>query len=178
MSDRISDEIAYFDRFCKFDFWGSIFFLKHTVVGFPESFKRNEAVRFKPAKNDEDEAEPLFENVKRRPEELIDISYPISEITDFDARAKGLLGVKHGSVSESLGIPTEQIAKHLGFSSYGRNRLRKATEDRNYPELILTMDQESLQENIEGNATESRKVAKKPAAKKPAASTKKPSGGS
>lgn len=169
MSDRISDEIAYFDRFCKFDFWGSIFFLKSEISGFRTTFKRNECVRFTPAKSDDGEAKPVFENVQRRPEELIDIAYPISEITDFDARAKGLLGVKHGSVSESLGVPTEQIAKSLGFGGYGRNRLRHATEKRNYPELIMTMDQESLQENIEGNVTESRSAAKKkPAAKKPA----------
>ena len=164
MSDRISDEIAYFDRFMKHDFWAGIFFLKSEISGFPKFFKRREAIKFKPAQGNDEGGEAVFENVKRRPEELVDTSYPISEITDFDARAKGLLGVKHGSISESLGIPAQQIASHLGFGSYGRNRLRKATEEENYPRLILTMDQESLQEQAEGNVAES-KPAKKPAAK-------------
>lgn len=177
MSDRISDEIAYFDRFCKYDFWGSVFFLKSGLTTFPTTFKRREAVRFKPSADGSDEgAEPIFENVKRRPEELIDISYPISEITDFDARAKGLLGVKHGPISDTLGIPNSQVAKHLGFDSYGRNRLRKATEDKNYPELIYTLDAEALQETVEaeppGNS-QTKKATPKPKPKpKPAGGNK------
>lgn len=167
MSDRISDEIAYFDRFVKHDFWGSIFFLKSQITEFPTHFKRNEAVRFKPAKGSEDGAEPIFENVKRRPEELIDISYPISEIADFDARARGLLGVKHGPVSDTLGIPNRQIAGSLGFGGYGRARLRKATEEENYPQLIYTMDAEALQETLEGNQVDASVSASstKPGAK-------------
>ena len=100
---------------------------------------------------------------------MIDISYPISEIADFDARAKGLLGVKHGPISDTLGIPNEQIAGSLGFGGYGRSRLRKATEEENYPKLIYTMDAEALQETLEGEAIVERQGEKKPAAKKPAA---------
>lgn len=143
MSDRISDEIAYFDRYVKYDFWGSVFFLKSVISNFPTHFKRREAIRF------DKKGEPVFESVKKRPEELIEISHPISEIADFDSRAKGLLGVKHGPISGTLGIPNRQVADALGFGSYGRNRLRKATEDENYPELIYAIDAESLQEKIE-----------------------------
>ena len=176
MSDRISDEIEYFDRFAKHDFWGNIFFLKSVITNFPKVFKRLEAIRFKPAKDSESEdpsekekkgAEAVFENVKRRPEELIDISYPISEAADFDARAKGLLGVKHGPISDTLGIPNERIATSLGFGGYGRNRLRKATEEKNYPELIYTLDAEKLQELSEGEPTKKTpKVVKKSTKKK------------
>jgi hypothetical protein len=143
MSDRISDEIAYFDRYVKHDFWSSVFFLKSVISNFPTHFKRREAVRF------DKDSKPIFESVKRRPEELIEISYPISEIADFESRAKGLLGVKHGPISGTLGIPNRQVADALGFGSYGRNRLRKATEDENYPELIYAIDAESLQEKVE-----------------------------
>jgi hypothetical protein len=143
------------------------------INNFPKFFKRLEAVRFKPAKDDESGepsekgAEAVFENVKRRPEELIDISYPISEAADFDARAKGLLGVKHGPISDTLGIPNERIATSLGFGGYGRNRLRKATEEKNYPELIYTLDAEKLQELSEGEPSEKTpKVVKKPTKKK------------
>lgn len=175
MSDRISDEIEYFDRFAKHDFWGNIFFLKSVITNFPKVFKRLEAVRFKPAKDSESVdplekekkgAEAVFENVKRRPEELIDISYPISEAADFDARAKGLLGVKHGPISDTLGIPNERIATSLGFGGYGRNRLRKATEEKNYPELIYTLDAEKLQELSEGEPSEKTPKAVKKSTKK------------
>jgi hypothetical protein len=173
MTDRTSDEIEYFDRFNKYDFWGNIFFLKSVIVNFPTHFKVREAIKFKPAKGSDEGAEAVFENVKRRPEELIDNSYPISEVADFDARAKGLLGVKHGPISDTLGIPNSQIAGSLGFGGYGRARLRKAAEEENYPQLIYTMDAEALQETLEGEqvgkSTGASSVKPKPAAKKPAA---------
>jgi len=146
MSDRVSDEIAEFDRFQKYDFWGSIFFLKNKLNGFPEFFKIKEAVDF------DDNQEPIFKKVKKRPEQLIDISYPVSETINFEGRAKGLLGVKHGPVTESVGIPSSEISKRLGIGGYARMRLRKATEDEMYPELIYEqgVDAESMQEAIEG----------------------------
>jgi len=146
MSDRVSDEIAEFDRFQKYDFWGSIFFLKNKLNGFPEFFKIKEAVDF------DDNQEPIFKKVKKRPEQLIDISYPVSETINFEGRAKGLLGVKHGPVTESVGIPSSEISKRLGIGGYARMRLRKATEDEMYPELIYEqgVDAESMQETIEG----------------------------
>jgi len=143
MSDRTSDEVAYFDRFQKYDFWGSIFFLKSKINGFPEFFKVDEAVGF-----DKDK-EPIIKKVKKRPEQLIDITYPISDVTNFEGRAKGLLGVKHGPLSESVGVPVSEIAKRLGLGGYGRMRLRKATEDEMYPELVYTVDAETLQEDTE-----------------------------
>jgi hypothetical protein len=165
MSDRISDEIAYYDRFAKNDFWGSVFFLKYAMGFFREYVKVREAVRWKEGT---DGPEGVFENVKKRPEQTIDISYPISEMTDFDARAKGLLGVKHGPISDTLGIPNKEIANSLGFGSYGRSRLRKATEEDRYPKLIYTMDAEALQETLEGENLEGKtQVEKKPAPKKP-----------
>ena len=146
MSDRVSDEVAEFDRFLKYDFWGSIFYLKYVLNGFPEFFKIREAVEF------DDKGEPVFKKIKKRPMQLIDVSYPISETANFEGRAKGLLGVKHGPMSETLGVPSSEVAKRMGLGGYPRMRLRKATEDENYPELVYEqgMDAESLQENIEG----------------------------
>jgi hypothetical protein len=144
MSDRTSDEIAYFDRFQKHDFWGNIFFLRSMIAGFPKSFKVREAVKF------DKNQEPVFKPVKKRPEQTISISYPTSEVTDYEARATGLLGSKHGPVSETLGIPKEEVAQKMGIGGYGRARLRKATEDDRYPELVYTIDAESIQEKAEG----------------------------
>ena len=143
MSDRTSDEVAYFDRFQKYDFWGSIFFLKSKINGFPEFFKVDEAIDF------DKEKKPIVKKVKKRPAQLIDITYPISDVANFEGRAKGLLGVKHGPVSESVGVPVSEVAKRLGLGGYARMRLRKATEDEIYPELVYTVDAEKVQEETE-----------------------------
>ena len=142
MSDRTADEIAYFDRWLKYDFWSAVFFLKGEIGKFPKFFSIKEAVGFDKSKK------PIFRNIKRRPEQLIEISYPVSETIDFEGRARGLLGVKHGPVAEQAGIANSEVAKRLGFGGYGRLRLKKATEDEKYPELDYEMgvDAESVQE--------------------------------
>jgi len=162
MSDRVSDEVAYFDRFLKYDFWSSIFFLKGAVRKFPKYFEVEEAISFKSTekKNEEGETEykvePIFKKIKKRPEDLIDISYPVSETIDYEGRTKAFLGAKHGPVSETLGIPSEDVAKKIGAGNYERLRLRKATEDKRYPKLVYTVDSESLQEKAEGEPTKGR----------------------
>jgi len=47
MSDRTSDEIAYFGRFLVHDFWGNIFFLRSSVTNFPKFFDIEDVVGFK-----------------------------------------------------------------------------------------------------------------------------------
>jgi hypothetical protein len=141
MTDRTSDEIAFFDRFLKYDLWGSIFFLRHQIANFPLTFKVNEAVSFN------ENQEPVYKKIPRKPEFLIDISYPVSENSDTEAQARAFLGVKHGNMSESLGVPNSYIAKKIGIGSYGRRRLEKATEDKKYPELIIEADAAAMQEN-------------------------------
>jgi len=145
MSDRVSDEIAYFDRWYKHHFWSSIFFLKSSVSNFPSSITVEEATEF-------DGGEPKFEKVKRRPEQLIDVSYPSSEVIDLESRSRALLGVKHGPMSEQLGIPNSEVARRIGIGGYARMRLRKATEDKKFPELVYEagVDTESVQESVEG----------------------------
>lgn len=145
-SDRTSDEIAYFERFLKYDFWAAIFYFRSVTTRFAQKFKVREAVSFK------ENGEANFDTVTRRPEHLIEISWPASEVIDYEARAKGLLGTKHGPVSEQIGIPNSEVAKRIGFGGYGRLRLRKATEDDKYPELVYAggVDAESTQEKAEG----------------------------
>jgi hypothetical protein len=138
MADRIMDETAYFERFLRHDFWGSIFFLKTMLSGFPAVFDKREAVDFK-------DGEPIFKNIKRRPEFLIDIAFPTSEVNDAEAKARAFLGVKHGSTFEVLGIPNEEIAKKMGFANYRKLRLKHATEQERYPELALSVDQAAIE---------------------------------
>ena len=155
-SNRTSDEMAYFKRFLIHDFWGNIFFLKHMIAGFPSHFKQREAVSF--SKN-----EPKFKNKKRRPEELIQISFPVDEAVDTEGRAKAALGTKHGPLNETLQIPDSDLSEFLGFGGYGRKRLKHASERDKYPNLIYSEDAESVQEKAEG---ESLLKKKKPAEKK------------
>lgn len=133
MSDRISDEIAYFERFLRFDFYRAVFFLKSAVSDFQKVFSVRTAIDFKDQK-------PVFKDVNYAPEKLLDISFPVSEMIDSETRARAFLGVKHGSVYDVLGIPNKEIAKKIGFGNYRRLRLQQATEEDRFPELQPPVD--------------------------------------
>lgn len=161
MSDRISDEVCFFEKFLRYDFWSSIFFLKTMITGFPAVFDQRVAIDFK-------NQDPVFKNVKKRPEALIEISFPTSEVIDSESRARAFLGVKHGSTYDVLGIPNQEIAKKLGFGNYRRMRLVHATEMEKYPELALSVDQSAIpgqdvnQEDGNNKDAKDNKDAKKP----------------
>ncbi len=74
----------------------------------------------------------------------------MSEIENVEGHAKALLGVKHGSLNDTAGIPNEELMRKMGFRGYRKLRLRKATEDKMYPPTILAVDQEAYQETTEG----------------------------
>jgi len=157
MSDRTSDEAEYFRRFLTYDFWSSIFFLRAAVTSFPSKFKVKKAVDFKKKK-------AVMKTVDRLPERLLEVTFPTSEVVDYETRAKALLGTKHGSTKGQLGIPLNEIAKRMGFGNYKQLRLDSATEDEYYPELEPEEDQESAQEKkLE---TSKNTGADKPAPKK------------
>ena len=158
MNDRVSDEISHWERFLRYDFWEAIFFLKSKISDFKYKHKVRKAVDF------DKKGEPVFKSITRRASQLIDIGFPISEMIDYEGRAKGLMGTKHGPVSEVLGIPDSEVASRMGFNGYKRLRLKHATEKEEYPELIYSIDAESLQEKVEG---EPKKPARKPLKKKP-----------
>jgi hypothetical protein len=144
MSDRIQDEINYWEKFLRYDFWGSIFFLKSKISDFPEEFSVKEAVEFSNKK-------PKIVEVKKKAEELLEMNFPATEIVDVESGARAWLGVKHGSTYDVLGISNETIAKKIGINNYHEERLKQATEDDVYPELVAAADQEMLQEQaIEG----------------------------
>jgi hypothetical protein len=142
MSDRISDETAYFRRFLTHDFWGNIFYLMSCVSDFPTEVKVEKTIGFKNKK-------PIRKLVPVRPEKTLEISFPKSEVNDAESRARALLGVKHGSTKDTMGYPLSAIAKEMGMGNYHKNRMLSADEDEEYPELIMTADQESIQEQTE-----------------------------
>jgi len=80
---------------------------------------------------------------------------------DLESIIKALFGVKHGPLTETVGIPPSKAAEMAGIGGYGRNRLKKATEDKKYPKLIYAdgMDPESKQEKTEGELTKKKKEA-------------------
>lgn len=154
MSDRTSDEIAYFERWLKYEFWASIFFLKAAIGKFEPTITKKDCIGFN------DNQEPQFRDKPIRPEQAVDISFPISEAQAFEERARALLGVKHGPMAETLGIPNQKLARLMGFGGYGRARQLKALEDEMYPELAYEMgvDAESQQETVEGEPGKQKKL--------------------
>ena len=153
MSDRVSDEIIYFERWLRWDFWGNIFFLKSEITDFPKTFPVEEAVDF------DDKQEPVFEKVDKKPERCLDICFPVSEIENIEGTTKALLGVKHGSLNDTAGIPNEPMMNRLGFKGYKKLRLQKATEDKKYPKTILAVDQEQHQELTEAEPPKGKKAS-------------------
>jgi len=141
--DRTNDELHYFKNFLTFDFWRPIFYLR-SLADKNFNYYRNvrDVVRF-------DNQKPVFGRVKKPAYKLIEISLPVSRLEDIEAIAKGLLGSKHASVADTLGIPKSDIAKRLGFAKYGSLRKQKALEDEEYPETLSVDDEESAQEKQE-----------------------------
>jgi len=160
MADRISDEVSAFEKFLRYDFYGSVFFLRSSVSNFATQFSQKVAVDFK-------DQEPVFKKVQKRPEQLIIISFPTSEMNDAEGVARAYLGVKHGSTNETLGIPNEVIAQKMGFANYRRLRLKHATEAENYPALALSVDQAAIEGKAESVADKNpdAKPVNKPATK-------------
>ena len=144
MSDRNSDEITYFERFLCHEFFAAIFFLRSAVTSFPVLFKRRVAVSFTKSKT------PVMKTKTFPPHRLLEITFPLSQIDNMADQTKAVMGVKHGRLSKTLGIPNAELAKKIGFQNYHRLRLDLAAEEEYYPELEPDVDAESLQEIEEG----------------------------
>lgn len=149
-ADRTLNEIAFFERFLRYDFFRGIFLLKNKIKGFPEFFKVKKAIDFA-------NKEAKFKEVNVPVFELIEFDFPTSEIGNVEETARALMGVKHASVVEVLGIPRSVVAKKLGFGRYIKNRLQYATEDENLPDLPLTAELDSIQEGGEPTLPEKDK---------------------
>jgi len=154
-SDRTADQIAYFERYLRYDFWRAVLFLRSQVTTFPEKFKVKEVTEFKNKK-------PIMKNVVKPAYKMVDFEFPISEIDDIEGKTKAYLGVKHPSLAEVLGIPREIIARKLGFSGYKTKRMQYSTEEETLPELPLTADLESNQAKSQEGSVEGSQGSKKP----------------
>ncbi|MFW6120247.1 MAG: hypothetical protein ACOC80_05030 [Petrotogales bacterium] len=162
-NDRLSDEQYYFSLFLKYEFFMGVFFLMEKMGKIQSHYEKLEVIGWKDTqkiieKVDEEgksyketiiDKEPITRKRRKKPYQLIDISFPVSAITNVEGAAKAFLGVKHGSVKDVLGIPNEEIAKKIGFGNYKRLRLREAAEKLNLPETTPNEDAESRQERTE-----------------------------
>lgn len=153
-SDRISDSVETLEKFLRFDFWRPIMYLSSIVSTFKFVYKVEEAIDFK-------NQEPVYKMVKRFCYELIEFNFPVSEISDVEAVARGILGVKHGSVIDTLDLPPSDVSKRMGFNNYYTARLRSATEKKRFPPTMPAVDQESQQEINQGEQPKDG-VKKKP----------------
>jgi len=133
-ADRMKDELAYWERFLRYDFWKAVFFLRSKMKSdFELEYKVKETVGFKGKK-------PVIKTVTKPAYDLLSFSFPQSEIVDVEAKARAFLGVNHQSICETLGIPKAVVASKLGFPAYRKMRYEFQTEEDNLPELPLTAD--------------------------------------
>lgn len=155
LSDRNSDEVEYFRRFLLYDFWRGVFLLRSKVTDFKIEYPIHKAVKYVKKK-------AIKKDVMVPAYKLVDIIFPTSQIDDLEGSVKAHLGVKHGSLHDTLGIPHSRIAKRIGFGNYHSLRLEAETEDDMYPELMPEIDQESRQEiNENGKSTKAPIVVPK-----------------
>jgi hypothetical protein len=140
-TDRLQNEIEYFERFLRYDFWRHIFYIKGQLDSkFKTSYKKKEVWGF------DENGEPIFRNVEKQVHDLIYFEFPTSEVQNVVDKANAFLGSKHAAVTDALGVPASSVARKLGFTSYPFLRLQKATEEAMYPELRTAEESEAVVE--------------------------------
>ena len=142
--------------FLLFDFFKHVFRLKNIAdPKFKLKRKVEEVVDFK-------NGVEVYGSKEVNAWNCVDVMFPVSEVNDIESRAKAYLGVKHGSLVDALGIPPSIIAEKLGFVGYKTLRMREATEKKLYPELISTVDSDSLDTNQEEGIEKPKEGVQKP----------------
>lgn len=157
-SDRNANRKNDFEIFLRQDFFRHIFAMSAAFTSLKLEREEDVVIDFKNGTEKMGkETVPIWESME--------IIFPASEVSDLEGMTKALLGVKHGSLSDVLGIPHSVIAQKLGFGNYRSLRLQNATEGKKYPELVNAAEVDS--DTIDG-ATESKLLEKK----KPTTATK------
>lgn len=139
VTDRIQDHIINLDRWLIHGFWRGVLWLHSQVNGLPWEYSTKVVYKF------DSDGKAKLKTKKLQMHKTISITHPVSASVDLESTARALLGVKHGPVSEQLGIPKSAIAKALGFSDYNKARLAYATEEATLPALPLSNQLEQLQ---------------------------------
>lgn len=146
MSDRTKDAIAWFERFLRYDLWDNVFWVRSQMGLLRDTFPVQRCVGFRDKK-------PIMKKVQTACRDLIEFTFPVSELSNSESIAKAMLGVKHGSLPDTLGIPMSEITKRLGFGNYRKMRQERAAEEDQFPELLSVDDQEQYQEKVNNAST-------------------------
>ena len=161
-SDRNNNRKDDFEKFLRFDFFRPAFMLS-------SAFSDLKLVRTEECVIDFKEQEEIAGKIETEIWKSMEITFPVSEVSDSESLTKALLGVKHGSLADTLGIPHSVLAEKLGFSNYKSLRTRAATENKKYPELVSAdvdsdvidaTTESSLLEKKTGNTTSNKKAKK------------------
>lgn len=161
VSDRIQDQVADLERWMIHGFWRGSLWLFHKVTGANWKHKVERAYKF-------EDGEPKFKKKDVPLHETIEVCFPVSEMGDLEAKAKTYLGVKHGPLTQTLGVANRDVARRLGFQSYHNSRLDAATEEKMYPKLALTEAIEAAESMGSEIALEPKAPANQPANPEPA----------
>lgn len=141
LADRVKDDIIELERYLIHTFWRGTFFLHCEKTGTSWSFKQKQAYKF-------ENGVPKFKMKTLEGYRTIEISWPQSEMSEVESKSRALMGVKHGPVTEQLGISAKETAKQLGFQNYYKQRLESATEEETFPKLVESAVIESVQAQL------------------------------
>lgn len=144
--DRINDDLSYFKTFLTYNFWRPVLFLKSITSKFKENRRVEEVIDYTGDPDSEDGLQPVTRKVQKPSYKLVETALPVSRLEDIESHAKAMLGVKHGSLIDTLGIPAEEVAKRLGFYNYASLRKKRSTEERVFPKTQATVDQDKEME--------------------------------
>ena len=151
-SDRNANKRDDFEKFLRYDLFKYAFLLSSAVKPMKIDRVEEQATSFK-------DGEPVYTKVSKEIWETLEITFPISEVSDVESTTKALLGVKHGSLVDTLGVPHSTIAAKLGFNNYRTLRLVAATEEKMYPKLMLSaVDSDVIDGSTESTLLETKKT--------------------
>ena len=153
-SDRNKNKQNDWEIFLRYDLFKYLFMLHSKFKPFNLEYEEDVVIGFK-------EQEEIMGKKKIPVWESMEITFPVSEVSDLESRVKALLGVKHGSLVDTLGIPYSVIAEQLGFTNYRSLRAKSSAEKKLYPELVSSdEDSDVIDATTESNLLEKKKTTK------------------
>lgn len=150
-SDRNKNRQHDWEIFLRFDFFRFIFLMGSKFRKFKTEYEEEIVVDFKDQKEVYGkEIVPVWKSME--------ITFPVSEVSDLESAVKAFMGVKHGGLSDTLGVPPSLIAERLGLTNYRTLRAKHAAEKKKYPELVIAAEEDS---DVIDSANESKMLEKK-----------------
>lgn len=135
-SDRNKNRQNDWEIFLRYDFFRFVFLMSSKFAKMEIEREEEIVIDFKDKKEVfGKEIVPVWESME--------ITFPMSEVSDLESTTKALMGVKHGSLADTMGIPVSHIAEKLGMPNYRSLRAKHAIEKKKYPELVIATEEDS-----------------------------------